>query len=334
MVIAAVGWAVTRDSGGDELSGASITKRRPTTTTTTTTAPAPTTTTAPPTTTTARPAGTGCTTFPATSYWHDDVSGLAIHPQSGAYVGSIGRDAGVKADFGAGEWDGGPIGIPVTRVGPGQQRVPVSFDYADESDPGPYPIPANAAIEGGPNSDGDRHILLVDATACRLYELFDAHPNGDGSWHAGSGAVFDLRTGADRPDGWTSADAAGLPITPGLVTCDEVAKGRIDHAIRVTVPSTQNRYVWPARHAASDDSNPALPPMGLRLRLRRDADLSGLAPQARVVAQAMQTYGVIVADNGSAWYLSGTPDERWDNDDLQTLATLSGADFEAVAYNK
>jgi hypothetical protein len=171
---------------------------------------------------------------------------------------------------------------------------------------------------------------VVDPAACRLYELWDAHPQGDGSWRAGSGAVFDLRSHALRPDGWTSADAAGLPIVPGLVRYDEVAAGRIDHAIRVTVPATQDGYVWPARHAASDNGDPNLPPMGLRLRLRADADLTGLAPQARVIAEAMQTHGVIVADNGSAWYLSGEPDERWDNDALRTLDALSGADFEAV----
>lgn len=271
-----------------------------------------------------------CDTFPADSYWHAKVVALPVHPQSAAYVASIGRDDGVKADFGAGEWDGGPIGIPITTVGPGQPRVPVTFDYADESDPGPYPIPPDALIEGGPGSDGDRHVLVVDPAACRLYELWNAHPQGGGSWTAGSGAAYDLRSNDLRPAGWTSADAAGLPVAPGLVRYDEVAAGRIDHAIRVTVPSTQARYVWPARHAASDSSDAALPPMGLRLRLRAGVDISGLPPQARVVAEAMKTYGVIVADNGSAWYLSGVPDDRWDNDALQALGGLSGSDFEAV----
>jgi hypothetical protein len=264
------------------------------------------------------------------NYWHADVSGLPVHPGSGAYVASIGGDDGVKADFGSGTWEGGPIGIPVTQVEPGTPGVQVEFDYADESDPGPYPIPGNASIEGGPDSDGDRHVLLVDPAGCRLYELWNAHPNPDGSWRAGSGAQFDLASDSLRPAGWTSADAAGLPIVPGLVRYEEVAAGRIDHAIRVTVPASQNQYVWPARHAASDSSDPALPPMGLRLRLRADVDTSGLAPQAQVIAEAMKTYGVIVADNGSAWYLSGAPDDRWDNDALRTLGTLSGADFEAV----
>ena len=300
-------------------------------TTTTLTTPATTTTTAPPPDTTAPPAAAAdCRSFPADSHWHARVDGLPVHAQSAAYIASIGAGNAVKADFGAGMWDGGPIGIPVTEAAPGQAEVPVSFDYADESDPGPYAIPPDARVEGGPDADGDRHVLVVDPDRCRLYELYAAYPNPDGSWRAGSGAVYDLRSDALRPAGWTSADAAGLPVAPGLVRYDEVAAGHIDHAIRVTVPSSQDAYVWPARHAASDNSDPALPPMGLRLRLRTDADLSGLAPQARVVAEAMQAYGVIVADNGSAWYLSGAPDDRWDNDALQTLGSLTGADFEAV----
>jgi hypothetical protein len=268
--------------------------------------------------------------MPNDNIWHADVSRLPVLAGSAAYVTAIGTAAYVKADFGAGLWDGGPIGIPVTYVSAGQARVPVSFDYADESDRGPYPVPRDALVEGGPNASGDRHVLVVDTGACRLYELYDAHPKPDGSWHAGSGAVYDLRGNALRRAGWTSADAAGLPIVPGLVRYEEVAAGRIDHAIRVTVPHSQNRYVWPARHAASSNSSPALPPMGLRLRLKSTVDISRLPSQARVVAQAMKTYGVIVADNGSAWYLSGTPDNRWSNDALRALGTLSGNDFEAV----
>ena len=253
-----------------------------------------------------------------------------MHANSAAYVASIGSGKAVHADFGAGLWDGGPIGIPVTTLAGGTNQTPVRFEYASESDPGPYPIPAAAAIEGGPNSDGDRHIILYDRTACRAYELYAAYPNGDGSWRAGSGAVFDLRGNALRPAGWTSADAAGLSILAGLVRYDEVAAGRIDHAIRVTAPKTRNAYVWPARHAASNDSNPALPPMGLRLRLKSTVDISRLPAQARVVAAAMQQYGVILADNGSAWYISGTPDDGWDNDALHALGALTGSDFEAV----
>jgi hypothetical protein len=279
----------------------------------------------------ARPVpGTACPLFPADSHWHADVSRLPVHPRSAAYVQSIGRSATLKADFGSGLWDGGPIGIPYVTVDGDQRRVPVSFAYGDESDPGPYPIPATAPIEGGPDSDGDRHVLVVDRDACRLHELFAAYPNGDGSWRAGSGATYDLRSNALRPAGWTSADAAGLPILPGLVRYDEVAAGRIDHAIRVTVPRSQRAYLWPARHFASTSTDPSLPPMGLRLRLEADVDLAGFSPQARVILQALKTYGMIVADNGSPWFISGVPDERWDNDVLQTLRRLDGADFEAV----
>jgi hypothetical protein len=253
-----------------------------------------------------------------------------VHALSTQYVAAIGAEHSVKADFGAGEWDGGPIGIPITYVDGGQRRVPVTFDYADESDKGPYPIPADALVEGGQNSDGDRHVLVVDKSNCKLYELWDAHPRPDGSWHAGSGAIFDLRSHKLRPRSWTSADAAGLPVVPGLVRYDEVAAGHIDHAIRVTVPRSQMAFVWPARHAASSSTDKGLPPMGLRLRLKAGADLSHLPTQARVVAQAMKTYGVIVADNGSPFYVSGTPDSHWNNDALQTLKSLHGSDFEAV----
>jgi len=272
----------------------------------------------------------GCPNLPAGDIWHADVSRLPVAARSARYLASIGADRRLHPDFGSGTWEGGPIGIPVTYVGGGQRRVPVSFDHADESDPGPYPIPGAALVEGGPTSDGDRHVLVVDTAACRLYEMFDAHPNADGSWHAGSGAVYDLRSDRLRPAGWTSADAAGLPIVPGLVRYEEVAAGRIDHAVRITVPLTRKRYLWPARHAASASHNPALPPMGLRLRLKAGVDISRLPEQARIVAQAMKTYGVIVADNGSPWFLGGAPDPRWDNDALAGLGRLTGGDFEAV----
>jgi hypothetical protein len=207
--------------------------------------------------------------------------------------------------------------------------VPVTFDYDDESDPGPYPIPKNPKIEGGPNADGDRHIILLDRARCRAYELFDAHPSG-GGWRAGSGAVYDLRANKMRPRGWTSADAAGLPILAGLVRYEEVAAGRIDHAIRITAPRTRSTYIWPARHAASSDGSASLPPMGLHLRLKSSVDISKLPKQARIVAEAMKRYGVILADNGSPWYISGAPDEHWDNDALHALGGLQGSDFEAV----
>jgi hypothetical protein len=272
----------------------------------------------------------GCSIFPADNVWHADVSKLPVAAGSSALVTSIGAGAAVHADFGAGTWDGGPIGIPVTTVPAGQGTVRVTFQYGDESDPGPYPVPANAAVEGGPSGTGDRHVIIYDPAHCRDYELYDAHPTSGGSWQAGSGAIFDLRADRLRTAGWTSADAAGLPILAGLVRYDEVAAGHIDHAIRITVPRSRDSYVWPARHAASEDSGATLPPMGLRLRLKASVSLAGLPAQARVVARAMQQYGVIVADNGSPWYVSGEPDSRWNNDALHALGTLTGSDFEVV----
>ena len=270
-----------------------------------------------------------CPVLPADNVWHSKVTGLPVLAKSGAYVASIGGDRTVHPDFGAGTYEGRPFGMPITTVAAGQAKVRVSFEYAGESDKGPYPIPADARIEGGPTADGDRHVILHDATNCKLYELFAARRTG-GSWSAGSGAIFDLRSNALRPSGWTSADAAGLPIMPGLVRYDEVAAGRIDHAIRITAPRTRNAFVWPARHAASSSSDGSLPAMGQRFRLKASVDVSGLPAQARVVAQALKTYGAILADNGSAWYLSGTQDDRWNNDALHALGRLRGSDFEAV----
>ena len=270
-----------------------------------------------------------CPSFPNDNYWHADVSGLPRHPNSDAYVASIGAASGLKADFGSGLWDGGPIGIPFITVGASQTKVNVAFEYADESDAGPYPIPANPPIEGGAESDGDRHILVVDTSTCRLYELFSAYP-ANGGWTAGSGAIYDLRSNAMRPAGWTSADAAGLPILPGLVRYEEIAQGVINHAIRITVPRTQKAYVWPARHLASSRTDTNLPPMGLWLRLRADFDVSGYPRDAQIILQALKKYGAIVADNGSPWYMSGVPDERWNNDVLQTLRRVPGSAFEAV----
>jgi hypothetical protein len=289
-------------------------------------------TTAPPKKAPARPsrASGGCPVLPADNVWHAKVTGLPVVRQSGASVAAAGADRGVHPDFGSGEYEGRPFGMPITTVPAGQAKVRVSFEYAGESDRGPYPIPVGAKIEGGPNADGDRHVILRDAAACRAYELFAAHRNSDGSWRAGSGAIFDLRSNALRPRGWTSADAAGLPILPGLVRYDEVAAGRIDHAIRITAPRTRNAFVWPARHAASSSSDASLPAMGQRFRLKADVAISRLPAQARVVAQALKTYGAILADNGSAWYLSGTQDSRWNNDALHALGQLSGGDFEAV----
>ena len=273
-------------------------------------------------------AASGCPLFPADSVWHAPVSGLAVHPRSRAYLAAMGSGAGIHADFGSGTWEGGPIGIPYTVVPPGQPKVPVRFGYAAESDPGPYPIPPDAPVEGGPDAGGDRHVLVVQAGSCRLYELFDAHRDG-GGWRAGSGAVFDLRSNRLRPAGWTSADAAGLPILAGLVRYGEVARGRIDHAIRVTVDRSQAAYLWPARHQAGQ-AGASLPPMGLRLRLRAGVDIGGFPSQARVILQAMRTYGLVVADNGSSGFIGGVPDERWDNDALHQLGRVTLADFEAV----
>ena len=267
-----------------------------------------------------------CPMFPADSIWHADVRGLAVHPSSVAWRNSIGASTGLHADFGSGTWEGTPIGIPFTTVGAGQARVPMVFDYWDESDPGPYPIPSDAPVEGG----SDHHVIVVDTSDCRLYETWDSRRQPDGSWQAGSGATWDLRSNALRPAGWTSADAAGLPILPGLVRYEEVAAGDIDHMIRFTAPRTQRAYVWPARHFASSSTDPARPPMGAVFRLRADVDISGMSPQAKVVAQALKDHGMILADNGSSWFLSGTPDERWDNDALRDLAGLRGADFDAV----
>jgi hypothetical protein len=208
--------------------------------------------------------------------------------------------------------------------------VVVTFDYADESDPGPYPIPANAPIEGGPDSDGDRHIILIDRDNCLLYELFYAFPQADGSWHAGSGAIFDLNVNTLRPAGWTSADAAGLPILPGLIRYEEVAEGEIRHAVRFTAPRTRKEYVWPARHHASNLTGARYPPMGQRFRLRANYDVSGFAPEVQVILRALKQYGMVLADNGAPWFISGVPDERWDNDVLHELRQVHGSDFEAV----
>ena len=272
-----------------------------------------------------------CPILPASNPFNQRVDRLPVAANSATLVDSIGADATAKADFGSGLYDGGPIGIPYKVVRGTQRKVGVTFEYADESDGSRYPIPRSVPVEGGRNADGDRHVLVVDRDRCRLYELFDAHPLAGGArWRAGSGAIFDLRSNRLRPAGWTSADAAGLPILPGLARYDEVARGRIDHALRFTAEQTRGAFVYPARHFASSDSDPALPPMGLRIRLRRSASLTGLGPQARIVARALQRYGALLADNGSPWFFSGAPDSRWDNDDLQTLRRLRGADFEVV----
>ena len=272
----------------------------------------------------------GCPVFPDSSPWNQRVDRLPVAADSDRVVASIGFDDHMHADFGSGLWDGGPIGIPITVVRGTQAKTRVSFDYADESDKGPYPIPANVAIEGGRASDGDRHALIVDRDRCKLYELFALYPAGGGGWKAGSGAIWDLRSNRLRPAGWTSADAAGLPILPGLARYEEVARGRIAHALRFTASETRRAYVWPARHFASDATDPALPPMGLRVRLKASYPIAGFPPQARVVLRALKEYGMILADNGSNWYVSGSPHPKWSNDQLHALHRVPGSAFEVV----
>ncbi len=267
---------------------------------------------------------------PADSFWHADVSALPVHPQSATWVSSIGTAAGLKADFGSGTWNGGPIGIPYTTVPGTQPRVPVSFGYADESDPGPYPIPPDAPIEGGSSSSGDRHILLVDRDACRLWELYSAYPqSGGASWTAGSGATWSLTSNAMRPLGWTSGDAAGLPILPGLVRRDEVVAGEIDHVIRFTAPRTASAYVWPASHKAGTGGT-SDPPMGAWFRLKAGYDISGFSAANQVILRALKKHGMVLADNGSAWFMSGAPDPGWNNTELNALRAVPGSAFEAL----
>jgi uncharacterized protein (TIGR03437 family) len=272
----------------------------------------------------------GCAMFPANNIWNTPIDTLPVSSFSAAYINSIGPSTGLHPDFGSGTWDGEPIGIPYALVPGSQPKVAVTFDYADQSDPGPYPIPANPPIEGGADSTGDRHILLADSTNCILYELYAAYPQPDGTWQAGSGAIFDLKGNQLRPQGWTSADAAGLPILPGLVRYDEILAGKIAHAIRFTVQTTQKAYLWPARHYASSNTSTSVPPMGARFRLKSSFDVSGFPPEVQIILNAMRKYGVIVADNGSNWYVSGVPDDRWNNDNLATLHNVQGSDFEAV----
>ena len=273
----------------------------------------------------------GCSIFPVDNIWNAPVNTLPVAANSAAYVQTIGANSPVHADFGSGLWQSGPIGIPLIEVENDQALVTITYTaYGDESDPGPYPAPTAAPIEGGPQATGDRHVLVLRKGACQLYELYRAFPQADGSWEAEAGALYDLNSHALRPDTWTSADAAGLPILPGLVRYDEVASGEIRHALRFTVPQTRRAYVWPARHFASSRTGSQYPPMGQRFRLKADYDLSGFSSQAQVILRVLKQYGMILADNGSSWYISGAPDERWDNDVLHELDVVMGNDFEAV----
>ena len=263
--------------------------------------------------------------FPSDNPWNADISAQPVDPSSATLIASCGL-RNLHPDFGS------VYGIPYVLAGSGTPKRPLTFDYADESDPGPYPIPDGAPIEGGASSTGDRHVLVVDTVAWKLYELFDAHPlNGGASWSAGAGAVFDLASNALRPMYWTSADAAGLPIFPGLVRYDEaVTKGAIEHAVRFTCPRTRKGFISPARHYASSDTSSALPPMGMRVRLKPSYDVSGYPTEVQVILRAMKKYGMILADNGSGWYVTGAPDPRWDDDRLGALKQVPSSAFEVV----
>ncbi|MCC6960909.1 MAG: hypothetical protein IT301_13775 [Dehalococcoidia bacterium] len=271
----------------------------------------------------------GCQVFPQDNAWNQGISNAPVSANSANYmarIAALGGNQKLHADFGADP----TYGIPYVVVPAGQPMVPITFTaYGDESDPGPYPVPANAPVEGGANSDGDRHVLVLQQGACRLYELYRAFKNGSG-WNADSGAVWNLNTGALRPAEWTSADAAGLPILPGLVRYDEVKSGKITHALRFTVSKTQRGYILPATHWASSSTDTNLLPMGARLRLKASFDTSGYSGDARVILEALKTYGMIVADNGSNYFITGATDARWNDDDLNQLKNVPGSAFEVV----
>jgi hypothetical protein len=283
----------------------------------------------------------GAVPFPQDNAWNRDISASPVDPNSANLIASMGLTRGLHPDFGSGTWNGAPIGIPYVVVSGALAKVPINFTaYGSESDPGPYPVPGSAAVEGEPTGasgtgDGDRHVLVIDRDNARLYELYRAFVNADGSWNADSGAVFSLDANNVRPaakPGWTSADAAGLPIFPGLVRYDEAASGMIGHALRFTAAATRMAYVPPATHFASSSTDPNRPPMGMRVRLKASFQVPATySTQARAIAQAMKTYGMLLADNGSNWYVSGAPDARWNNDRLNSeLGQIKGSDFEVV----
>jgi hypothetical protein len=270
----------------------------------------------------------GCQIFPADNPWNTDISNYPLDPRSDAYIAAL--PGNLHPDFGQNPH----YGIPFNVVPASQKKVPVSFRYYSQSDPGPYPIPPNAQIEGGRHASGDRHVLVLQKSVCKLYEMFDAYPvHGGKRWRAGSGAIFHLDSNKLRPNGWTSADAAGLPIIPALVKCDEVAAGEIDHALRVTFQETQRGYIHPATHFASNSRKKDLPPMGLRFRMKASYDISGITGQAHVIAVAMKTYGMFVADNGSNWYFQGEGGRQsscWNDNDLDQLKNVPNSAFEVV----
>jgi len=267
--------------------------------------------------------------FPASNVWHSDISRLPVHSRSGQWLTSMSASTRrLHPDFGPSDDPATPYGVPYLSVAGSHAKVSVEFEYADESDPGPYPFGSDTPIEGGRGSGGDMHAIVVDRDTCKLYEAWYTHSYGP--WRAGSGAIFDLRSNAMRPAGWTSADAAGLPILPGLLRQDEVLAGTVDHAIRVTAQRTDRRYVWPARHHAGAAADQTLPPMGARFRLKASYSLAGLRPDTQVVLRAMKKYGLILADNGSNWYFQGTADNAWDTDFLDEIKDVPASAFEAV----
>ena len=279
-----------------------------------------------PSTESSAPAAAACTLFPASNVWNQRVDTLPVRADSSTLIATIGLDEPLHPDFSSTDWNGGiGYGIPFNKVDGDTPRRNVTFKWANESDAGPYPIPKHPKIEGA----SDRHILMWNTAACKLFELFNAR-RVDGKWKADSGAIWDLESNALRPDGWTSADAAGLPILPGLVRWSEVSDGAILHAIRFTAPETRNAHIYPARHHAGIGNSASLPPMGLRIRLKASVDISGFGKQARVILQALKDYGMILADNGSPWYITGAPHANWNDDVLHDLHEITGADFEVV----
>ena len=270
--------------------------------------------------------------FPFDNPWNQDISNSPVDPNSNNLIAGMGLNANLHPDFGT-VWNGAPNGIPYIVVSGNQTKVPINFTaFGSQSDPGPYPVPSNAPVEGGPNGTGDRHVLVIDRDNWKLYELYRAFPiNNGASWNGDSGAVFDLNSNALRPAGWTSADAAGLPIFPGLVRYDEVFEQQeIKHAIRFTAQITRRAYVHPARHWASTNTSVDRPPMGMRVRLKASVDISGYSPRMQVILRALKKYGMILADNGSNWFISGAPDPRWNDSELNTLKQIKGSNFEVV----
>jgi hypothetical protein len=277
------------------------------------------------------PEAPGCPVFPRDNHWNLPVDKLPVRRDSKRIVGGIGARAHLHNNFGGGIWKGSPDGMPITVVGGDQPKVPIEFVEDRWSDPGPYPIPPDAGIEYFGDPDADHHVIVVDRDNCKLYETHDSRRLRDGAaWSAYAGATWDLRSNRLRPDGWTSADGAGLPILPGLVRYEEVARGKIDHALRMSVPASRKGWIYPARHDTSDSTDPRLPQMGMRLRLKRSFNVKRFPRQSRVILKAMKKYGIFVAEEGNPWYYSGEPDPHWSYRDLHSLHRVLGKNFEVV----